>query len=92
MTADDGLAKQIADLEARVAALGALMRSLLATLMLRGVMTRADIAPLMEQAAAMLPSDLKDAGADAEFKAITHDVAGSLSRAAGPIEQHDHDH
>ena len=51
---------RIAELEARVTALGATVRSVLTTLMLRGLLTKAEIEPLIAEAEALMVT-----GADA---------------------------
>ena len=82
----------IADLEARVAAQSALVKSLLTTLMLRGLLTRAEIAPLIADAEAQIAAATGPA-AKAELRAIHDDLPAYLREAMGPMpDQDDHDH
>ncbi len=80
-----------ADLEARVAAMSALVKSLLTTLMLRGLLTRAEIAPLLSDAEALM--DAASPAAKAELRAIHADLPAYLREAMGPPpDDDDHDH
>ena len=82
----------IADLEARIAAQGALVKSLLTTLMLRGLLTRAEIAPLIADAEALMKAATGPA-ARAELQSIHDDLPAYLREAMGPIpDEGDHDH
>ena len=83
--------ERIANLEARVAALGATVKGVLTTLMLRGLVTRAEIAPLLADAEAAM-AGATDA-ARSEFRAIEADLPGYLRQAMGPPPDDDeHDH
>lgn len=80
-----------ADLEARVAAMSSLVKSLLTTLMLRGLLTRAEIAPLIADAEALIGS--AGVTAKAELQAIEADLPSYLREAMGPPpDEGDHDH
>lgn len=84
-------AARIAALEARVTALGATVRSVLTTLMLRGLLTRAEIAPLLAEAEALMHG-AAPAGS-AELKSIEADLPDYLRNAMGPpSDEADHDH
>lgn len=95
-------AESIAKLEARVAALGATVRSVLTTLMLRGLLTKAEIAPLLAEAEASLSASIGADGAKAghamaaaktELGAIHADLPACLREAMGPApDDDDHDH
>jgi len=90
--ASGGKVPTLADLEARVAAQSALIKSLLTTLMLRGLLTRAEIAPLVADAEALMAS-ASGAAAKAELKSIEGDLSHYLREAMGPApEEGDHDH
>ena len=87
---------RIADLEARIAALGATVKSVLTTLMLRGLLTRAEIAPLLAEAEASIAGGVEggaSAAAKAELRAIEAELPGYLRQAMGPPpDDGDHDH
>lgn len=81
----------LADLEARLAAMSALVKSVLTTLMLRGLLTRAEIAPLLADAEALMQSS--SPAARAELQSIQRDLPGYLREAMGPEpDDDDHDH
>ena len=91
MTGASGAVPSPADLEARVAAMSALVKSLLTTLMLRGLLTRAEIAPLIADAEALMTS--AGPAARAELAAIHADLPAYLREAMGPLpDADDHDH
>lgn len=78
-------------LEARVTAMSALVKSLLTTLMLRGLLTRAEIAPLIAEAEAVMAG--AGPAAIAELRAIEADLPAYLREAMGPPpDDDDHDH
>ena len=77
-----------ADLEARVAALSALVKSLMTMLMLRGLLTRAEIAPLIADAEALMGS--RSDAAKAELRSVAEELPGYLREAMGPVPDDDH--
>ena len=80
-----------ADLAARVTAMSGLVKALLTTLMVRGLLTRAEIAPLIAEAEALMGEG--GAAAKAELGAIAADLPGYLRAAMGPApDDDDHDH
>lgn len=80
-----------ADLEARVAAMSALVKALLTTLMLRGLLTRAEIAPLLVDAEALMTAS-GEAG-KAELRSVQTELPSYLREAMGPApDDDDHDH
>lgn len=82
----------VAELEARVAAMSALVKSLVTTLMLRGLLTRAEIAPLIADAEALMAPSSGPA-AKAELASIRDDLPAYLREAIGPApDPDDHDH
>lgn len=84
-------AMRIADLEARVSALGATVRSVLTTLVLRGLLTRAEIAPLLAEADALIQGTAPAGGA--ELRSIESELPDYLRNAMGPpSDEADHDH
>ena len=83
--------QSIADMEARVAAMSALVKSLVTTLMLRGLLNRAEIAPLIADAEALMATG--GAAGKAELKSLRADLPTYLRAAMGPEpDQDDHDH
>lgn len=90
-TSDGGAPASPQDLEARVTAMSALVKSLLTTLMLRGLLTRAEIAPLIAQAEAVMSG--ASPAAKAELRAVQDDLPAYLREAMGPApDDDDHDH
>jgi hypothetical protein len=80
-----------AEMEARIAAMSALVKSLLTTLMLRGLLTRAEIAPLIADAEALMGAGA--ATARSELRAIEADLPNYMREAMGPPPDDDeHDH
>lgn len=83
--------QSIADMEARVAAMSALVKSLLTTLMLRGLLNRAEIAPLIADAEALMATG--GVAGKAELNSIREDLPAYLREAMGPApDPDDHDH
>ncbi len=81
----------VADLEARIAAMSALVKSLLTTLMLRGLLNKAEIAPLIADAEALIGPG--GAAAKDELRSIQNDLPAYLREAMGPApDDDDHDH
>ncbi len=79
------------DLEARIAALSALVKSTLTTLMLRGLLNRAEIAPLVAEAEKLMTSS-RPAGV-AELASVQSDLPAYMREAMGPVpDDDDHDH
>ena len=88
----DATEPTLAVLEARIAAQSALVKSLLTTLMLRGLLTRAEIAPLIADAEALIAASTGPV-AKAELRAIHDDLPAYLREAMGPApDPDDHDH
>jgi hypothetical protein len=70
--------------EARVEALSSTVKSVLATLVLRGLLNRADVATLLQETAAALQAEGgRPAGLD-ELKAIEAEMPTYLRAAVGP--------
>jgi hypothetical protein len=85
--------KRIAALEARVAALSATLKSVLTTLMLRGLLNRAEIAPLLAEAEAMIAAAGSSPAATDELAGIEKDLPAYMREAMGPPpDDDDHDH
>jgi len=90
--ATPGASPTIADLEARVGALSALIKSLLTTLMLRGLLTRPEIAPLVAEAEVLMAATAAPA-AQAELRSVEEQLPAYLREAVGPAPSDDeHDH
>ena len=79
-------------LEARVGALSATVKALLTTLMLRGLLTKAEIAPLLAEAEALLEQSGASDG-KAELASISAELPAYMREAMGPVpDEDDHDH
>jgi hypothetical protein len=90
---DTELNRRIAELEARVAALSATVKSVLTTLMLRGLLNHAEIAPLLAEAEAMIAAASNSPAARDELAAIEKDLPAYMREAMGPpLDEDDHDH
>ena len=92
MSADDtdGAARS---LEARIDALSVLVKSTLTTLVMRGVLTKADIPALIQESEAALGGAAAHPATRAELRPIREDMAAYLRAALGPPPDHDdHDH
>ena len=84
--------RRIADLEGRVAALGATVKSLLTLMLVRGIVTRAEIAPLVAEAETLMQANATPAGT-AELRSIAAELPSYLRQAMGPPpDDGDHDH
>jgi hypothetical protein len=85
--------ERIAALEARVAALSATVKSVLTTLMLRGLLNRAEIAPLLAEAESMIEAAGSSPAAKDEIAGISKDLPAYVREAMGPPpDDDDHDH
>jgi hypothetical protein len=76
-------------LEARVNALSSTLKSVLTTLVLRGILNRADVATLLHDTEALLAKD-GPAGV-AELKSIEEEMPSYLRAAVGPPPDPDDD-
>lgn len=85
-------AMRIRDLEARVEALSSVMKSMLTTFVIRGIMSKADIPALLESAGEMLQEGEGRARVWAELNAIGETLPGYQSQRMGPFDPNDHDH
>jgi hypothetical protein len=77
------------DLDGRVDALSAMVKSLLTTLVMRGVLTKADIPTLVKECETMLGDN---PAASAELRSIQNDMPSFLRAAIGPAPDPDEDH
>jgi hypothetical protein len=84
-------AERVRALEDRVEALGALLKNVLTTLMLRGILNRADLAVLLQDTAAAMGGDASKPGAAEEIRAIAEDMPSYLRTAVGPPPDPDED-
>jgi hypothetical protein len=78
-------------LEARVDALSSLIRSVLTTLVLRGVLNRADIPALLHETETAMQSRGAHAAAASELRSIRDDMPNYLRAAMGPAPDPDED-
>ena len=77
------------DLEGRVDALSAMLKELLTTLVMRNVLTKADIPTMIKECEAVIGSN---AAATAELRSIQNDMPSFLRAALGPAPDPDEDH
>ena len=88
--ADDGTAR-IAALEERVEALSGTVKSVLTTLMLRGILTKETVAEVLDETKAAIPAGHSQA--EAELEHIKQDLPQYMRNAMGPEpDEDDHDH
>lgn len=78
--------------EARVDALSVLVKSTLTTLVMRGLLTKADIPALVQESEAALGGDAAHPAARAELRSIRDEMPSYLRAALGPVPDHDDDH
>jgi hypothetical protein len=76
-------------LAGRIDALSAMVKGLLTTLVMRGLLTRADIPTLVKECEAVLGGN---AAATAELHSIQSDLPSYLRAALGPPPDPDEDH
>jgi hypothetical protein len=77
-------------LEARLDALSGVVKGVLTTLVLRGILNRAEIPALLQETATMTGGDSNPA-AKAELLSIQEDLPGYLRTAMGPAPDPDDD-
>ena len=84
-------AERIERLEARLDAMSELVKNVLTTLLLRGVLTKPVIDQILKDAAAAL--DGSRAGAGEALRSVREDLPRHLRAAMGPApDEDDHDH
>lgn len=82
-------AERIAILEARVEAMSATIKTVLTTLVLRGLLTRPAVDAILREAESLAPAP----AARAEIASVRHDLPGVLRAAMGPeSDPDDHGH
>jgi hypothetical protein len=84
-------ADRLKAVEARVDALSSTIKSVLTTLVLRGLLNRADLATLLQETAAALQSEGGTAAGLGELKVIEAAIPGYLRAAVGPPPDPDED-
>jgi hypothetical protein len=84
-------ADRLKALEARVEALSSTVKSVLTTLVLRGLLNRADVSVLLQETAAVLKTDGREKNGLEELKAIEVDMPTYLRAAVGPPPDPDED-
>lgn len=78
-------------LEARMEALSVLVKSTLTTLVMRGVLTKADIPALVQESETALGAAAAHPAARAELRSIRDEMPSYLRAALGPVPDDDHD-
>ena len=79
------------DAEARLDALSTMLKSTLTTLVMRGVLTKADIPTLVKESEIALGERGRHPAARAELRAIQDEMPSFLRTALGPEPDDDHD-
>ena len=77
--------------EARIDALSAMVKSTLTTLVMRGVLTKADIPALVQESETAMGDRSQHPAARAELRSIANDMPSFLRAALGPEPDHDDD-
>lgn len=83
---------RIAGLEARVAALSSMMKSMMTAFMIHGLLTKAEIAPLIAEAEALMKTGAAGAGRE-ELARLEADLPAYMRERLGPPpdpDEHDH--
>ncbi|HWG06220.1 MAG TPA: hypothetical protein VG271_14505 [Beijerinckiaceae bacterium] len=83
---------RLARLEARVDALSATVKTVLTTLMLRGLLTQAAVKQVLDEAEQTLAAGDKQAGGADELRGIEADLPAYKRAAMGPPPDPDEDH
>jgi hypothetical protein len=89
MSGDESDGERSRAVEARVEALSVLVKSTLTTLVMRGVLNKADIPALVQESEAALGA--AHPAAQAELRSIREDMPSYLRAALGPAPDHDDD-
>ena len=77
--------------EARIDALSAMLKSTLTTLVMRGVLTKADIPALVQETEVAMGERSRHPAARAELRSLMDDMPSFLRAALGPEPDHDDD-
>jgi hypothetical protein len=77
--------------EARIDALSAMVKSTLTTLVMRGVLTKADIPALVQESEVAMGEKSRHPAARAELRSIRDDMPSFLRAALGPEPDPDED-
>jgi hypothetical protein len=85
------MAADTTDAEARIDALSAMVKSTLTTLVMRGVLTKADIPALVQESETALGEKGRHPAVRAELRAIRDDMPSFLRAALGPEPDPDED-
>jgi hypothetical protein len=91
MAGNDNEGDRLQRMEARIDALGALIKSTLTTLVLRGVLNKADIPALLQESEAAARGSADHAAVEAELRSVKEDMPSYLRAAVGPAPDHDDD-
>lgn len=89
-TATEG-ADRLDVMQARVDALSATLKSVLSTLVLRGLLNKADVAVLLQETQAVMGGDALHPAGRAELRAIETEMPAFLRAAVGPAPDEDDD-
>lgn len=90
---DDSNEARITELEARVSALSSMMRSMMTAFMIHGLLTKAEIAPLIAEAEALMRTGAASGAGKDELARLEADLPAYMRQRLGPApgpDEHDH--
>ena len=85
------MAGETSEAEARIDALSAMVKSTLTTLVMRGVLTKADSPALVQESETALGEKARHPAVRSELHSIRDDMPSFLRAALGPAPDHDDD-
>lgn len=91
--AQNDVAARLAELEARVTALSSMMKSMITAFMIHGLLTKAEIAPLIAEAEALMRTGAGSAAGKEELAKLQGDLPAYMRERMGPApgpDEHDH--
>jgi hypothetical protein len=91
LTQEETMAGDPSDAEARIDALSAMVKSTLTTLVMRGVLTKADIPALVQESETALGEKGRHPAVRSELRSIRDDMPSFLRAALGPEPDPDED-
>ena len=91
MTGDMDDGERSRAMEARMDEISAMVKCTLTSLVMKGVLTKADIPALVQESEAGMGEKARHPAARAELRSITDDMPSFLRAALGPEPDDDHD-
>lgn len=90
---EQGTNARISELETRVAALSSLIKSMMTAFLIHGLLTKAEIAPLIAEAEALMKTGGAPGAAKDELARLQQDLPAYMRERLGPApdpDEHDH--